>query len=121
PVSKTSALPVVMPTDGSASPASSSIGPPRAQPRVSEGSHGSGVEPAPSPNTPAIDFGRGNGALKTASPCTSTRQPRLMFSTPYSAALGVFLIPGGKCVPLMKRTVRDDSGAWSFENIAPVR
>ena len=61
---------------------SSSIGPPRAQPRVSDGSQGSGVPPAPSPKTPAIDFGRGNGWLNTASPCTSTLQPRLMFSTP---------------------------------------
>ena len=24
-------------------------------------------------------------------------------------------------MPLMKRTVRDDSGAWSLANIAPVR
>src|SRR5262245_18038817 len=99
-----------MPTDDSGSPWSSSIGPPRAQPRVSDGSHGSGVPAAPSPKTPAIDFGRGNGALNTASSWTSTRQPRLMFSTPYSAAFDVFFTPGGKWMPLMKRTVRDDSG-----------
>ena len=37
--------------------------------------------------------------------------PRLVFSIPYRAALGVKLMPGGKCTPLMKRTVRLESGA----------
>src|SRR5829696_8896611 len=94
PVSKTSALPVVIPTFARTLPSSSSIGPPRVQPRVSDGSHGSGVVPAPVPNTPAIDLGRGYGWLNTVSPWTSTLQPRLMFSTPYSAAVPVLGTPG---------------------------
>ncbi len=114
-------MPVVIPTDDSSAPARSRIGPPRAQPRVSDGSHGSGAAPAPSPNVPAIEAGRGTGVLNIASPRSSTLQPRLMFSTPYSAAFGVFCTPGGKWMPLMNRTVRDDSGAWSLANIAPAR
>ena len=38
-------------------------------------------------------------------------QPRLVFSIPYSAALPVNVMPGGKWMPLMKRTVREESGA----------
>src|SRR5438034_789125 len=41
-------------------------------------------------------------------------QPRFVFSMPYRAAFGLFVIPGGKWTPLMKRTVRDDRGAWSL-------
>ncbi len=33
----------------------------------------------------------------------------------------VFCTPGGKWMPLMKRTVRDDKGAWSLANMAPLR
>ena len=38
-----------------------------------------------------------------------------------SAALPVFITPGGKCTPLINRTVREDSGAWSLLKNAPVR
>ena len=31
------------------------------------------------------------------------------------------MTPGGKWTPLMKRTVRDESGAWSLLKNAPVR
>ncbi len=48
-------------------------------------------------------------------------QPRFVFSMPYSAAGGLLRTPGGKWMPLMNRTVRDDSGAWSLEKNAPVR
>src|SRR5947207_619857 len=43
---------------------------------------------------------------------TPKSQPRFDCSMPYSAATDAFFTPGGKCTPLMKRTVRDDSGAW---------
>ena len=44
-----------------------------------------------------------------------------MFSTPYSAALGTFETPGGKWMPLMNRTVREERGAWSLLKYAVVR
>ncbi len=48
-------------------------------------------------------------------------QPRLLFSIPYSGALPVYMIPGGKWMPLMKRTVREESGAWSLLKKLAVR
>src|SRR5580658_3570385 len=46
-----------------------------------------------------------------ASKLIARLQPRLVFSIPYSAALAEFTTPGGKCIPLMNRTVREESGA----------
>src|SRR5579864_1239635 len=48
-------------------------------------------------------------------------QPRLVFSIPYRSALGAPPTPGGKCMPLMNRTVREDKGAWSLLKKAAVR
>ena len=40
---------------------------------------------------------------------------------PSSAAGGLFSMPGGKWMPLIMRTVRDDSGAALLLKKAPVR
>src|ERR1051325_4638111 len=48
-------------------------------------------------------------------------QPRFVFSIPYNAALLALTMPGGKCTPLMKRTVREESGAWLWLKNAAVR
>ena len=54
----------------------------------------------------------GDGA---AHPQHQTRKPALRFVVadhmPYNAAGGMFGTPGGKWIPLMKRTVCDESGA----------
>ena len=47
--------------------------------------------------------------------------PRLVFSIPYKSPLGAFVTPGGKWIPLMKRTVRVESGAWLLLKKAAVR
>jgi hypothetical protein len=52
---------------------------------------------------------------------TLKSQPRFVFSMPYSAALGVLVMPGGKWMPLMKRTVREERGAWLWLKNAAVR
>ena len=39
----------------------------------------------------------------------------------YSGPDSAFNTPGGKCVPLMNRTVRELNGAWSLEKNAAVR
>ncbi len=56
-----------------------------------------------------------------ASKGTLKSQPRLLFSIPYSAALAVLVMPGGKWMPLRKRTVREVSGAWLWLKNAAVR
>src|SRR5438477_10401116 len=48
-------------------------------------------------------------------------QPRLVFSIPYSAAGGALVTPAGNCTPLMKGTVRDDSGVMLCLKNAAVR
>ncbi len=48
-------------------------------------------------------------------------QPRFVFSMPYKSPLGAFVTPGGKWIPLMKRTVRLESGAWLLLKKAAVR
>ena len=47
--------------------------------------------------------------------------PRFVFSIPYKAALETNMTPGGKWMPLMKRTVRLESGAWLLLKKAAVR
>src|SRR6202044_2005978 len=39
-------------------------------------------------------------------------QARFEFSIPYRAAFALLITPGGKWIPLMNRTVREESGAW---------
>src|SRR2546430_281040 len=67
------------------------------------------VPPTASQGPPLSDFagGTGLGALNAV----WRSHPGLVFSIPYSAAGGALVTPAGKCTPLMKRTVRDDSGA----------
>ncbi len=72
---------------------------------------------APASPEPAIDR-VGSSSVASAS---FNWQPRLLFSMPYNAALGVLGTPGGKWMPLMKRTVRVDSGASALLNIAAAR
>ena len=52
---------------------------------------------------------------------TFSAQPRFVFSMPYSGAFGASATPGGKCTPLMKRTVREESGAMLLLKKAAVR
>ena len=60
-----------------------------------------------------MHFPASNGTLKS--------QPRFVLPMPYSAPLGVFVMPGGKWMSLMKRTVREESGAWLWLKNAAVR
>src|SRR5216684_8364912 len=83
--------------------------------------------PGPQPDVPtaashgpplsALAGGTALGALNTV----WRSQPRLVFSMPYSAAGGAFVTPAGKCTPLMKRTVREESGAMLWLKNAAVR
>ncbi len=57
--------------------------------------------------------------LKLATGASS--QPRFVFSIPYNAACAVKLMPGGKCTPLMKRMVREESGPSPCEKNEAVR
>src|SRR5216684_390955 len=83
--------------------------------------------PGPQPDVPATashgpplsDFAGGT-VLGTLNAVWRS-QPRLVFSMPYSAATGAFVTPAGKCTPLMKRTVRDESGAMLWLKNAAVR
>src|SRR5258708_15487889 len=52
---------------------------------------------------------------------TLRSHPRLDCSMPYSAATPALMTPGGKCTPLMKRMVREESGAWLLLKKAAVR
>ena len=84
--------------------------------------------PGPQPDVPPIGVARSavrcdfaGGTLLVALNTVLRSQPRFVFSIPYSAAVGALITPGGKCTPLMKRTVRDESGAMLWLKNAAVR